>query len=215
VNTLDVQMGAGNYFFLPNDVATTTLTFTSGGLILNHNVLTLTGKDIDFHAPDNTTYITALNVVKTDSPALANGGNQSISRLWNVDGISSAPVEISLYWPTPDADAGIVFTDDIATLWKYTAGSWNNEGAVDIITNDDIRDVSFTADLSAKDTNGDWTVSGDGQTLPVELSSLTATLTADLCVKIAWIAQSETNHSGYNVLRSESPFLNQAIKINP
>lgn len=215
MNTLIVQTGAGNYFYLPNDVATTILTFTSGGLILNHNVLTLTGKDIDFHAPDNTTYITALTVLKTNSPALANGGDQSISRLWNVDGLSSGPVEITLYWPTPDADAGIVFTDDKATLWNYTSGSWYNEGIVDIITNETIRDVSFFADLSAKDSNGDWTVSGDGQTLPVELSSLTANLTADLCVEIAWVAQSEANHNGYNILRAESQNLSEAIKINP
>jgi len=215
VNTLEVQTGAGNYFFLPNDVATTAIIFSSGGMLLNHSVLTLTGKDIDFHAPDNTTFVTALNVSKTDSPAEANGGNQSISRLWNIDGLSSAPVEITLYWPTPDADTGIVFTDDKGTLWKYNAGSWNNEGEVDIITNEDIRDVSFTADLSAKDSNGDWTISGDGQTLPVELSSFTANLTVDLCVEIAWVAQSEANHSGYNILRAENQNLSEAIKINP
>lgn len=215
VNTLDVQTGAGNYFYLPNDVTTTTLTFTSGGLILNHNVLTLAGKDIDFHAPDNTTFITALSVSRTDSPAEANGGNQSISRLWNVDGLSSDPVEITLYWPTPDADAGIVFSDDKGTLWKYTAGNWSYEGVVDIITNEGTRDVSFTADLSAKDSNGDWTISGDGQTLPVELSSFMANINADLCVEIAWVSQSELNHSGYNVMRAETTNLSEAIRINP
>ena len=52
-------------------------------------------------------------------------------------------------------------------------------------------------------------------TLPVELSSFTATITSDLTVKIAWTAQSETNHSGYNVLRAEANDLTTAIKINP
>jgi len=52
-------------------------------------------------------------------------------------------------------------------------------------------------------------------TLPVELSSFTATITTDLCVKIAWVAQSETNHSGYNILRAENTDLTTALKINP
>jgi len=51
-------------------------------------------------------------------------------------------------------------------------------------------------------------------TLPVELSSFTAVLTADLHVNIAWTTESETNHAGYNVLRSEVKELSTAIMIN-
>jgi len=58
-------------------------------------------------------------------------------------------------------------------------------------------------------------VINDNPTLPVELSSFTAVLTAELDVKIAWVAESETNHSGYNVLRGESEILQDAIMINP
>jgi len=57
-------------------------------------------------------------------------------------------------------------------------------------------------------------VINDNSTLPVELSSFTANLTADLHVKIAWIAESETNHNGYNILRGENEVLNDAIMIN-
>lgn len=52
-------------------------------------------------------------------------------------------------------------------------------------------------------------------TLPVELSSFTAILTADMFVQIAWVAQSETSHLGYNILRGESTIVNDAVKINP
>jgi len=52
-------------------------------------------------------------------------------------------------------------------------------------------------------------------TLPVELSYFNASFTSDLYVKIAWISQSETNHSGYNVFRSEDNLLQNAIRINP
>ncbi len=53
------------------------------------------------------------------------------------------------------------------------------------------------------------------QTLPVELSSFTAVLTAELFVNIAWVAESETNHLGYNILRSEIKDLDAALMLNP
>lgn len=43
----------------------------------------------------------------------------------------------------------------------------------------------------------------ENQTLPVTLSSFTATLSAELFVTLAWVAESETEHAGYNILRSE------------
>ncbi len=52
-------------------------------------------------------------------------------------------------------------------------------------------------------------------TLPVELSYFNASFTSDLFVKIAWISQSETNHSGYNIMRSVAMNLESAIRINP
>ncbi len=54
-----------------------------------------------------------------------------------------------------------------------------------------------------------------GETLPVELSSFTATLTADLFVQIAWAVQSETNHLGYNILRGQTNLAAEALQINP
>ena len=51
-------------------------------------------------------------------------------------------------------------------------------------------------------------------TLPVTLSGFTAVLTADLYVKIAWISESETNHAGYNVLRSEVREISTAMTVN-
>lgn len=51
-------------------------------------------------------------------------------------------------------------------------------------------------------------------TLPVTLSSFTAVLTSDLHVKIAWIAESEVNHSGYNIFRSELNDIATAVRVN-
>lgn len=58
-------------------------------------------------------------------------------------------------------------------------------------------------------------VSGGGDpTLPVELSSFTATYTAGFFVQLTWIVQSETNHLGYNVLRNGTDALSSAVKVN-
>jgi hypothetical protein len=51
-------------------------------------------------------------------------------------------------------------------------------------------------------------------TLPVELSSFSATTSSNLFVDLQWIAQSETNHLGYNVLRSESSSLINSAQLN-
>ncbi|HNX37021.1 MAG TPA: T9SS type A sorting domain-containing protein [Candidatus Cloacimonadota bacterium] len=57
-------------------------------------------------------------------------------------------------------------------------------------------------------------VINDNQTLPVELSSFTATVSSGLFVTLAWVAESETDHAGYNIYRGESAELNTALRIN-
>jgi len=51
-------------------------------------------------------------------------------------------------------------------------------------------------------------------TLPVTLSSYTAVLTSEMFVNLQWVAESEVDHAGYNVLRSEVKELSTAIYIN-
>jgi hypothetical protein len=72
----------------------------------------------------------------------------------------------------------------------------------------------FTAvDFPAK---GDVTVVvNDNMTLPVELSSFTATLTATYFVKLTWVSQSETGLLGYRVYRNSSNDQANAVMITP
>ncbi|MBM4403264.1 MAG: T9SS type A sorting domain-containing protein [Candidatus Cloacimonetes bacterium] len=55
----------------------------------------------------------------------------------------------------------------------------------------------------------------EDQPLPVDLSSFTAVLTAEMFVRLAWTAESENNHLGYNVLRSNIRDLESALTLNP
>jgi hypothetical protein len=59
------------------------------------------------------------------------------------------------------------------------------------------------------------TGSGGDPTLPVELSSFTAVLTAQNFVKLTWVSQSETNMLGYRVYRGESDVQASAILVTP
>jgi len=56
---------------------------------------------------------------------------------------------------------------------------------------------------------------GGDPTLPVELSSFTATLTAQNYVTLKWITQSETEMLGYRVYRGESDDQASSIMITP
>lgn len=65
-------------------------------------------------------------------------------------------------------------------------------------------------------TGGDSTpldLSGEA-TLPVELSSFTATLTSQNTVNIMWVTQTETNVNGYYVYRGSSSELNAAAAVS-
>jgi len=57
---------------------------------------------------------------------------------------------------------------------------------------------------------------GDGPTtLPVELSSFTATITSQYFVQLHWITQSETDALGYTIYRSLVNDLQSAIQVSP
>jgi hypothetical protein len=73
----------------------------------------------------------------------------------------------------------------------------------------------YNVDFGAKGSGIALFSPGINPTLPVELSSFTVTLTAEMFVQIAWVAQSETNHLGYNILRNVSNDAESALQINP
>jgi hypothetical protein len=75
------------------------------------------------------------------------------------------------------------------------------------------------ADPSGGSVTGEFPQSGfykldDNQTLPVELSSFSAVLTAEQYVRLNWVTQSETNLIGFRAYRSESNELSQAVMVS-
>jgi hypothetical protein len=65
------------------------------------------------------------------------------------------------------------------------------------------------------DSFSQFALGGDEvNTLPVELSSFVAQATANNTVNLQWTAETETNMLGYNVYRSETDAINDAVKAN-
>lgn len=89
-------------------------------------------------------------------------------------------------------------------VWVVGYGVFAGPGLISIpipATKDQIIEVQFGG--------------GGDPTLPVELSSFTAVLTAKNFVKLTWVSQSETEMLGYRVYRGESGDQASAIMITP
>lgn len=132
-------------------------------------------------------------------------------------------------WVNPAFTPTVYFTMDLIGLgpWTitfttstscwvayYLGGNWHTVQSTPVGT-DFI--VTFTIDTPPKDISDIPVVLGDSDpTLPVELSTFAATITAENYVNICWITQSETGMTGFNVYRNvNNNNLSSAHKINP
>ncbi len=105
-------------------------------------------------------------------------------------------------------------------LWyRYNNGNWllipgydkNVFSAPNYTYRVNLLDLIFTKGVGDLEFAGD---TGEDEDLPVELSSFTAVTTADCFVNLTWVTESETQVSGYNVYRSETCILRDAIRLN-
>ncbi len=108
------------------------------------------------------------------------------------------------------------FSDAPGQIWYRQGGNWSPVPWIHI-TDPDARNHAYTIDLTALDVeSGDIEFAGDNgvATLPVELSSFTANVTANMFVELQWISETETNMLGYNVFRSSLNSINDATQIS-
>jgi len=165
--------------------------------------------------------------------------NQPLDTSLTITGISGTPtITSAVLWSPPETtipNAGLVFTlsSSSGSLAGATVTFTHNLGFIP--SQIAYRIIPGNYQITTDPNNGTWTTTqytitipinkatGDfevvfpaeeNQTLPVELSSFTATLTSDMFVNIAWITQSETNLSGYNILRNTSNNLSNALNLS-
>lgn len=98
--------------------------------------------------------------------------------------------------------------------WIYYSGEWH-EADVFPYTGPGFVVFSNVPFTGGKDTKPIIIDLEDDETLPVELSSFTATLTAQNYVKLSWVTQSETGLNGYYVFRATMADLSTAQMVSP
>lgn len=101
----------------------------------------------------------------------------------------------------------IVFNTTAPWGAYYINGQWNqvqNDGGTITFFVDPSKNLTVPIILSSADP-----------TLPVELSSFNAVLTAQRYVKLTWISESETNMLGYRVYRNETDNAETALLLTP
>ncbi|HOH97878.1 MAG TPA: FlgD immunoglobulin-like domain containing protein [Candidatus Cloacimonadota bacterium] len=202
-----------NSVYLSSDV------YLSGVLAVNNGGLHLSGHKLYYESHDvvfyGNNYITSLSVSHVNEPASYGGGVSSIARKWNLSGNTNGAISIDLLWDT-DLDNGGDFSGT-ASLWRHNGNSWGLIGSglqVQTVGDHRILTVSFSPQQGSKlDDLNDYTITGEGQTLPLELTSFTALAGLDGFPMIKWITESETNLLGYNIYRHVSPELEHAERI--
>ncbi len=166
-------------------------------------------------------------------PAITVGAGQ-VSPQVSISGITGTPLinVVATYQPagTPPT-TGMVLTIDGGDLSGVTLNLTHNLGFIppwikyhigsgELITViNDLTWTTTTATITVAAAKGPNDIivlfpKSQDEPLAVNLSSFSAVLTADMFVKIAWVAESETSHSGYNVLRSTEKNISNAVYVN-
>lgn len=129
------------------------------------------------------------------------------NRQWNITGTFTGNKQVTFYWTEVD-DEYFDWTGFIPAVFKGMTkfnGIYDVSGPTRYIT------VSIPSSL----TKGIWTIGRDDeQTLPVQLSSFTATISATNNVALQWVTQTETNVLGFRIYRGKDDILSNAFMLN-
>ncbi|PKN72725.1 MAG: hypothetical protein CVU50_06200 [Candidatus Cloacimonetes bacterium HGW-Cloacimonetes-3] len=205
INTLNgVQMNK-------DIVVNGSLTFHNGFLDLSGYELSISMLDLSFSGD---TSLSNMNLSLSNEAATQGDGLESIERKWLIQGSSSSEVLCSFFWPV-ELDNGGDFSSG-ATLWRYNGHAWEVvEEALTVSNNGEIHEISCYLNLGGKaDAADEYTITGEGQTLPVVLSAFFAVPTQNAYPLLKWMTQSETGLMGYYVYRSSNSNVTEAKPIS-
>jgi len=133
---------------------------------------------------------------------------QKIDRQWAITGSFAGNKTCTFYWDA--ADDGFFNWNTIVPS-VYKGNTEYTQTGYDVVS--DPRWV--TVSIPSFDAKANFTIgAANDETLPVELTTFTATMFSDCFVRLHWVAQTEINHSGYNLYRAEDGALTSAMKIN-
>jgi hypothetical protein len=208
MNTLDVNPGAANTYNLPNSTSVANLTFISGGLMMGANTLLLRDTDLALSGAGT---LRGMIYSLSNTPGFT-GDNGSINKTWSIAGSGVGNINITFRWQDGENN-GNIFTSGTAHIFRHNGSSWINVANGSIEVMEGYNTITMSLGLGAK-ADGDYTINGDDQTLPVELSSFTALPSAQMNITLNWTTQSETGMCGYYVYRNTNNSLTDAINLN-
>lgn len=194
---------------LPNNVHLGSFSMVSGSLNLNSRSMYISGRDIDL---SGNAVITGVSIALAGTASTI-GTQDGIGKTWTITGSSSADINLTFFWDTAE-DNGNGFDSGQCHIWRYTSGAWSDLGLRGLNTSEGVRNSNLPFTLGAKDSEGEFTITGEVETLPVELSVFATVLTAENNINVMWTTESETNMAGYYILRSTSNDLGTASRIN-
>ncbi len=199
LHLLDYTVGT---LSLPYNIELTNLGSTGLGLLLNN-------KTITYHNQNASVTGSCLIHTLGFTTSVTNTMPSYINRTWDIyHYVDNSPLITTLTWSAADDNnlnwGSIVPAVYTSSKTKFTAISY------DVTSNP--RSITFAFPAGLEETY--YNIGPDtGGTLPVELSSFTATATSQYFVQLNWTTQSETGVSGYYIYRNRSSDLTTAIKI--
>ncbi len=162
--------------------------------------------DVDVNPSESGATITVDIVVVPGNENVIVPENAALTYRVTVTG-TSQPVQLVLHF------SGLPFSPT-EIVWN-SGGEWSEVEAVEWDNVLHTATFTWTFDTALRDGGEHFVVNnGEGTTLPVELSSFTATLSAGNSVMLNWTTQSESDMLGYRVLRAENGLLEDAMMIN-
>lgn len=209
------------------------LTLTNGALNLNSNTLTVNGTTTvtggsfasgstpttDGYSNSNAYLSIAANDVNVSSFSASTSvveGNYplKIKRQWSISGNSGGNNKAITFSWTADDDVNFNWSGKVPSVFSgsteyagdASGNSYNVSGA--------IRTITILAPISASKADWNIGIKGGSETLPIELSSFTASISAWGTVQLIWVTQSETNVLGFRVLRGDNTDLSAAVVIS-
>jgi hypothetical protein len=150
----------------------------------------------------NNTYISDFSIISQTGVAEPT----RIDRMWSFTGSFTGTKTVTFYWTAEDdnnyvwleSDPPVIYSSDGA----LSGGVWSI---------DNPRQITYNLSAFPSGTLGVG-LQSDG-TLPVELTSFTATAVGGNSVRLEWITQSETNALGFRIYRGDSPSLSNAVTV--
>lgn len=169
-----------------------------------------------YHAPG----ITFLEIAETGNNIAGFSASTSIvpanypakiERQWSISGSFSDSKTLTFYWSSSE-DQNFNWAGKTPSAYVGLSEYTPTAGNYDVSSDPRWLSISVNSFEGAK---GTWTIGNSSEeTLPVELSSFTASLNSYNNIQLQWITQSETNVSGYRIYRSNSNSIDQALLMN-